>query len=92
MKQIADGDADFGELAMNQPEEGFYTLLQQYPGAIVLVGLATFVGLLFYVTSADSGALVMDAMAKTGRRFTPSRVFANIVFTEPPGQHPAYRC
>lgn len=59
VKQIADGDAAFGELAMNQPEEGFYTLLQQYPGAFFLVGLATFVGLLFYVTSADSGALVM---------------------------------
>ena len=59
VKQIADGDAAFGELAMSQPEEGFYTLLQQYPGALFLVGLATFVGLLFYVTSADSGALVM---------------------------------
>ncbi|WP_435198532.1 choline BCCT transporter BetT [Janibacter sp. GS2] len=59
VKQIADGDAKFGELAVNQPEQGFYTLLQQYPGAWFLVGLATFVGLLFYVTSADSGALVM---------------------------------
>lgn len=59
VKQIADGDAAFGELATNSPEEGFYTLLQQYPGAWFLVGLATFVGLLFYVTSADSGALVM---------------------------------
>ncbi|WP_338747653.1 choline BCCT transporter BetT [Janibacter alittae] len=59
VKQIADGDAAFGELAMNQPEQGFYSLLQQYPGAFFLVGLATFVGLLFYVTSADSGALIM---------------------------------
>lgn len=59
VKQIADGDATFGELAVNSPEEGFYTLLQQYPGAWFLIGLATFVGLLFYVTSADSGALVM---------------------------------
>ena len=59
VQQIADGDTDFGDLAMNQPEQGFYTLLQQYPGAFFLVGLATFVGLLFYVTSADSGALVM---------------------------------
>ncbi len=59
VKQIADGDTAFGDLAMNSPEEGFYALLQQYPGAIFLVGLSTFVGLLFYVTSADSGALVM---------------------------------
>ena len=59
VKKIMDGDAEFGELAVNQPEAGFFTLLQDTPGALFLVGLATFVGLLFYVTSADSGALVM---------------------------------
>lgn len=57
--RIRKGDAAFGELASRRPEQGFYTLLQQYPGATFLVGVATFVGLLFYVTSADSGALVM---------------------------------
>ncbi|WP_068252656.1 choline BCCT transporter BetT [Janibacter corallicola] len=59
LKKISDGGEKFGQLAINQPEAGFYTLLQDYPGAFFLVGLATFVGLLFYVTSADSGALVM---------------------------------
>lgn len=59
VKQIRDGDAVFGEAAVNTPELGFFTLLQQYPLALVVVALATFVGLLFYVTSADSGALVM---------------------------------
>ena len=57
--RIRDGDAAFGELTVNAPEQGFYTLLTYYPGATFLIGLATFVGLLFYVTSADSGALVM---------------------------------
>lgn len=59
VQQIRQGDAAFGETAVNVPEEGFYALLQQFPGAFFIVGLATFVGLLFYVTSADSGALVM---------------------------------
>ncbi|GAB3106210.1 choline BCCT transporter BetT [Janibacter alkaliphilus] len=59
VQKIMDGDAEFGEAAMNTPELGFFTLLQDTPGATVLVALATFVGLLFYVTSADSGALVM---------------------------------
>ncbi|MGJ3508142.1 choline BCCT transporter BetT [Enemella sp. A6] len=59
VQRIREGDEAFGELAVNSPEEGFFTLLQQYPGALFLIGLATFVGLLFYVTSADSGALVM---------------------------------
>lgn len=59
VKQIVDGDKAFGELATSSPEQGFFALLQQYPAPLFLVGLATFVGLLFYVTSADSGALVM---------------------------------
>ncbi|MGB5951801.1 MAG: choline BCCT transporter BetT [Ornithinimicrobium sp.] len=59
LERIRGGDEAFGELALNSPERGFYTLLQDYPGALFLVGLATLVGLLFYVTSADSGALVM---------------------------------
>src|SRR5690606_32567791 len=33
--------------------------LEQYPWFFFTAGLATFTGLLFYVTSADSGALVM---------------------------------
>lgn len=59
VNQIRQGDAEFGQLAVDLPEQGFYSLLQQYPGAFFLVGLSTFVGLLFYVTSADSGSLVM---------------------------------
>ncbi|MGO4956186.1 choline BCCT transporter BetT [Luteococcus sp. Sow4_B9] len=53
------GDKEFATLAVESPELGFYHLLQQYPLPMFMVGLATFVGLLFYVTSADSGALVM---------------------------------
>lgn len=56
---ILSGDTAFGQSALTSPEHGFYTLIQQYPAAIVLVAVATIVGLLFYVTSADSGALVM---------------------------------
>ncbi len=67
---VRDGNAGFGEIARDQPERGFYTLLEQYPGATFSVGLATFVGLLFYVTSADSGALVMGNF--TSRLATPT--------------------
>ncbi|WP_192826520.1 choline BCCT transporter BetT [Janibacter melonis] len=59
VQKIMEGDTGFGEAAVNTPEAGFFALLQDTPGALVLVALATFVGLLFYVTSADSGALVM---------------------------------
>ena len=56
---VRSGDARFGDLAMNTPERGFYTLLTQYPAFTFIAAIATFVGLLFYVTSADSAALVM---------------------------------
>nr|WP_116115914.1 choline BCCT transporter BetT [Austwickia chelonae] len=59
IERIRSGDGAFAALASAKPEQGFYTLLQQYPAPTFLVGVATFVGLLFYVTSADSGALVM---------------------------------
>lgn len=60
---VRDGNKEFGETAMNVPEQGFYTLLDQYPGFLFSAGLATFVGLLLYVTSADSGALVMGNLS-----------------------------
>lgn len=59
IERIRGGDIKFGETAVNVPQEGFYALLQDYPLAFMVVAVATFVGLLFYVTSADSGALVM---------------------------------
>lgn len=55
---VMGGNTEFGQTAMNTPEHGFYTLLDQYPGFLFSAGLATIVGLLLYVTSADSGALV----------------------------------
>ncbi|WP_072688270.1 choline BCCT transporter BetT [Rhodococcus marinonascens] len=57
---VRGGDSAFGETAVSSPERAFYSLLEQYPGAPILAAIATFTGLLFYVTSADSGALVMS--------------------------------
>jgi choline/glycine/proline betaine transport protein len=64
---VRSGNAEFGELAMNTPEQGFYTMLMEYPLFGLVASLATFVGLLFYVTSADSGALVMANLSSTLR-------------------------
>ncbi|ADG79390.1 choline BCCT transporter BetT [Tsukamurella paurometabola] len=57
--EVARGDKDFAEATASAPEVGFYSLLEKYPGAPILLAIATFTGLLFYVTSADSGSLVM---------------------------------
>jgi choline/glycine/proline betaine transport protein len=56
---VRSGNRQFGQLAVNTPEQGFYTLLQEYPLFPLIGSIATFVGLLFYVTSADSAALVL---------------------------------
>ncbi|ALC06612.1 hypothetical protein CDES_11225 [Corynebacterium deserti GIMN1.010] len=59
MYEVLNGNDAFAELAMESPEQGWYTLLEMFPGATFLVGLATLSGLLFYLTSANSGAMVM---------------------------------
>ncbi|GGL31089.1 choline BCCT transporter BetT [Phycicoccus endophyticus] len=59
IERIRDGDATFAETAQDFTGAGFYELLSGYPLGQAVIGLAFFVGLLFYVTSADSGALVM---------------------------------
>lgn len=56
---VREGNTTFGEIAMNKPQQGFYTLLEHFPAFPVVAFIATVVGLLFYITSADSGALVM---------------------------------
>ncbi|MBS4101007.1 choline BCCT transporter BetT [Tsukamurella paurometabola] len=57
--EVARGDKSFAEATAATPEVGFYSLLEKYPGAPLLLAIATITGLLFYVTSADSGSLVM---------------------------------
>jgi choline/glycine/proline betaine transport protein len=57
--RVRGGDAEFAEVAQQYDGAGFWMLMQQYPASGVVIAVALFVGLLFYVTSADSGALVM---------------------------------
>ena len=61
LDEIRSGNADFTTVASEavDPSDGLWALLQEYPAFPFVAGLAIVVGLLFYVTSADSGALVM---------------------------------
>ncbi|MEC8057766.1 MAG: choline BCCT transporter BetT, partial [Pseudomonadota bacterium] len=56
---IFDGNIALAETVLSNPAHGFYDLLAQYPWFPFIAGVATITGLLFYVTSADSGALVL---------------------------------
>jgi len=56
---IFDGNTALAQTVLTDPAHGFYDLLAQYPWFPFVAGVATITGLLFYVTSADSGALVL---------------------------------
>src|SRR5699024_1942899 len=56
---VNNGDRDLLEQTVNSPERGFYMVLEGLPWPTLALVLAMIVGLLFFVTSADSGALVM---------------------------------
>ncbi|MDP1317192.1 choline transporter [Acinetobacter lwoffii] len=56
---IFDGNTQLATTVLENPAHGFYDLLAQSPGFTFTAGVATITGLLFYVTSADSGALVL---------------------------------
>lgn len=60
MFQVLHGNTKFAELAIDSPERGWYSLLGMFPGAAFLIGLGTLSGLLFYLTSANSGAMMMS--------------------------------
>ncbi|WP_248257554.1 choline BCCT transporter BetT [Georgenia sp. EYE_87] len=62
---VMDGNLEFAQLAIDQPEQGWYALLEMFPGAAFLIGLATLSGMLFYLTSANSGAMVMANFSST---------------------------
>ena len=57
---VIGGDSEFGQTALNHPERAFYLLLEQYPAPTLVAAVASLIGLLLYITSADSAALVMS--------------------------------
>ncbi|OXY82619.1 choline BCCT transporter BetT [Oceanimonas doudoroffii] len=48
-----------GEQALNSPQSTIYTLLEQYPYVGLTTAVVLVLAVLFFVTSADSGALVL---------------------------------
>ena len=60
MFEVLNGNTEFAQLAIDSPERGWYALLEMFPGAAFLIGLGTLSGMLFYLTSANSGAMMMS--------------------------------
>ncbi|MFY0992032.1 choline BCCT transporter BetT [Halomonas sp. C05BenzN] len=53
------GVAELGEQALSTPQTTLYTLLEHYPYIGVTAAVVTVLGIVFFITSADSGALVL---------------------------------
>jgi choline/glycine/proline betaine transport protein len=60
LHEVLNGNTEFAQLAITSPQEGWYALLGMFPGAPLLIGLGTLSGMLFYLTSANSGAMMMS--------------------------------
>lgn len=52
--------SDFGHQVMNNPAAGIYLLLNAYPWTIFTTVVVSILGIIFFVTSGDSGALVLS--------------------------------
>jgi choline/glycine/proline betaine transport protein len=65
LSEIRSGNGDFTKVASSAtgPDKGVWALLAEYPAFTFVAGMTIVIGLLFYVTSADSGALVMSNLS-----------------------------
>ena len=73
-------DADGNNISVNV-DNSLFELLDGFPGGKVLVGVAIILVVLFFVTSSDSGSLVVDMLASGGHPEPPtwSRVFWSVM-------------
>ena len=53
------GVVELGEQALSTPQTTLYTLLEHYPWVGLTAAVVTVLGIVFFITSADSGALVL---------------------------------
>lgn len=59
IEMVSSGLTELGEQALNTPQAAIYTFFQQYPYIGITASVVTLLGVVFFVTSADSGALVL---------------------------------
>ncbi|UFH51713.1 BCCT family transporter [Pseudomonas sp. KNUC1026] len=60
------GAAQLGQTALTSPSMSIYQLLEFFPAAKLVVGVAVFVGFVLFLTPADSGAVMMANLSCIG--------------------------
>ena len=63
---VANGAAELGEIAVNDAAMGMFALFEYFPYSNILSFAGVVIGLVFFVTSADSGALVLANLSSRG--------------------------
>ncbi|OZI46051.1 choline transporter [Bordetella genomosp. 5] len=78
---LFNGATELGEAVKNDSTLALFVFLEQFPWARVMSGFAVLMVLVFFVTSADTGALVVDMLASGGADDAPvwQRVFWSIL-------------
>jgi len=60
------GAVELGKTALEQPSMSIYQLLEYFPAAKIVIGVAVFVGFVLFLTPADSGAVMMANLSCKG--------------------------
>ncbi|MFQ6574723.1 BCCT family transporter [Pseudomonas sp. UM16] len=60
------GAVELGKTALEQPSMSIYQLLEFFPAAKIVIGVAVFVGFVLFLTPADSGAVMMANLSCMG--------------------------
>ncbi|WP_131667639.1 choline BCCT transporter BetT [Psychrobacter pygoscelis] len=63
---VAGGATALGEVAVNDAAMGMFALFEYYPYSDILSFAGVMIGLVFFITSADSGALVLANLSSRG--------------------------
>ncbi|MFT0213411.1 choline BCCT transporter BetT [Pseudomonas sp. F1_0610] len=74
---MRDGAVNIAEAVSKDASIALFVFLEQFPFSALLSLIAVFMVVLFFVTSADSGSLVIDMLASGGNTKTPvwQRIF-----------------
>ncbi|WNW14301.1 choline transporter BetT [Pseudomonas sp. DTU_2021_1001937_2_SI_NGA_ILE_001] len=63
---LAHGMSALGQSAIDDPSMTLYLLLETYPWSKVVIGVTVFISFVFFVTSADSGTVVLSTLSAKG--------------------------
>ena len=84
---INQGAVELGKTALEQPSMSIYQLLEYFPAAKIVIGVAVFVGFVLFLTPADSGAVMMANLSCKGGKVDEDALDGGVLVG---GHHPGH--